>query len=120
MPEVNGKEVLFAFDTTRVKSDNALGFNLGVDAINTLDTYYPGWGWTVMVRGGVLMIRLPLSQKWGMNTRITEFDHDATRFKRRIIMAAGEFLERAAVARAAKRAQIRHVEGIPDNQLRAG
>lgn len=119
MPDINGQEVLYAFDSPRVKADNANGFNLGKEAIHTLDTYYPGWGWKAMVRQGVLMIRLPVSDKWGMNTRITEFDHDATAFKKRVIMAAGEFLERAGQKIAGKRDMIRAVEGIPRAQVRA-
>ena len=107
---------LYAFDTIRVKADNANGYNLAREALNALDTHYPGFGWTAMVRGGVLMIRLPaFNAKWGMNTRITEFDHDATTLKKRVIMAGGEFLERARVRRAGFHGDaVKQVEGVPE------
>lgn len=114
-PNIHG-EYLYKFDTPRIKADNGVGFNLAKEALGALDVHYPGWGWTAMVRGGVLMIRIPTaSQKWGMNTRITEFDHDATSFKKRVINAAGEFLERAGKKRAGYRGDrinINAVDGV--------
>lgn len=107
-------QYLYAFDTDRIQADNANGFLLAKRAVEALDSHYPGWGWHAMVRGGVLMIRLPhVSGKWGMNTRLTEFDHDATAFKKRVINAGGEFLERAGRKRAGFGGErITHVDGM--------
>lgn len=108
-------EALYPYESPRIQADNATGVNLGKSALDALETHYPGWGWHVMVRGGILMIRIPhVSGKWGMNTRLTEFDHDATTLKKRVIMAAGEFLERAGRRRGGWNGErIAAVEGIP-------
>ena len=113
MIEAPNSDIRYLFENHRIQADNANGLNLARWALSALDQHYPGWGWHVMVRGGVMMIRIPsASRTWGMNTRITEFDHDATTLKRRVINAAGEFLERAGKARAAWVGdRITHVEG---------
>ena len=50
-----------------------------------------------------------------MVKKFKDISHDATRFKKEIIMAAGEFLERAHLTRGrANGDEIISVEGIPD------
>lgn len=106
----------YAFENPRIQADNAAGVTIATNALQALDQHYPGWGWHVMVRGGVMMIRIPhVSQKWGMNTRLREFDHDATTLKKRVIFAAGEFLERARQKRGAwqgQRINPNQIEGV--------
>ena len=77
---------------------------------------YPGHPWAVRVEGGCVFIRhLELGSNWGMNGKFKDMNHDATRFKREIIMMAGEFLERAHLTRGrANGDEIISVDGLPD------
>jgi hypothetical protein len=76
---------------------------------------YPGHPWAVMVRGGVIFIRhLQFPGNWGMNLRVKEADFSASFLKRKIIFLAGEFLERAGLARGRENGdEIVSVEGVP-------
>lgn len=52
---------------------------------------------------------------WGMNIRVTEFDHDSAVLKKKIIMLTGEWLERAGLKRGRYEDQeIERVEGVPE------
>lgn len=70
----------------------------------TLFSHYPGWMWTVEIPSGqdVLIIRnldLDPRGKWCMMRRVSQLDvglHD-------VVIAAGEFLERAKKKRGARR-----------------
>lgn len=77
---------------------------------------YPGHPWATRVDGGIVFIRhLELGSNWGMVKKFADIKHDATRFKHDIIMAAGEFLERAHLSRGrANGDAILHVDGLPD------
>jgi hypothetical protein len=77
---------------------------------------YPGHPWAARVSGGVVFIRhLELGHNWGMVRKYKDMTHDAAVFKREIILAAGEWLERAGLARGrANGDEIIRVEGIPD------
>lgn len=61
---------------------------------------YPGYSWSVTIRGGVIQLR---SQKvhpnWGMQIMLTDVEHDAGARKKKIVMKAGEFLEAANMRR---------------------
>jgi hypothetical protein len=84
--------------------------------LEILCAVYPGHPWATRVSGGIVFIKhLELGNNWGMVKKFTDIKHDATRFKHDIIMAAGEFLERAGLARGrANGDEIHHVEGLPD------
>lgn len=77
---------------------------------------YPGHPWATRVFGGVVFIKhLELGKNWGMVRKYKDMAHDSQVFRREIIMAAGEFLERANLVRGrATGDEIIHVEGIPD------
>jgi len=77
---------------------------------------YPGHPWATRVAGGVVFIKhLELGNNWGMVKKFNDLKHDATRFKKEIIMAAGEFLERAGLARGRSNGDhIIRVEGLPE------
>lgn len=77
---------------------------------------YPGHPWAARVDGGIIFIRhLEMPGQWGMTKHFGNLTHDAAVFKREIIMAAGEFLERAGLVRGRHDgSQIISVEGIPD------
>jgi hypothetical protein len=76
---------------------------------------YPGHPWAVRVDEGIIFIRhLENAGPWGMNLKTREVDHDAAVLKHKIIMAAGEWLERAGLARGRENGdEIVSVEGVP-------
>lgn len=82
---------------------------------------YPGHPWHVNIQDGLLIIKhLRMSAKWGM-IRKYGIIHDAARLKHECVMAAGEFLERAGLARGvAKDEPIVAVDGIPKKDLAIG
>lgn len=84
--------------------------------LEVLCEIYPGHPWATRVDGGIVFIKhLGLGNNWGMVKKFGDLRHDATSFKKEIIMAAGEFLERAHLRRGASNGdQIEIVEGLPE------
>ena len=89
------------------------------EIVNTCSTAYPGHDWFCLIRGGVIQVKLmEISPNWGMVLHYSQVKGDAGARKKEVIRAAGEFLERANLARGYKRDEIvAHVEGIPDKDL---
>ena len=86
------------------------------DILGLLSLVYPGHPWSVRVMPGLVFIRhLEFGKQWGMNLRTSEVDHDAAVLRRKIIMLAGEWLERAGLARGRADADqpTDWVEGVP-------
>ena len=81
---------------------------------------YPNHPWAVRMDGGVVFIRhLELGSNWGMNLKFRNMTHDAAVFKKEIVMAAGEYLERAGLKRGRGGDEIMtHFEGIPEKDQR--
>lgn len=78
---------------------------------------YPGHPWAVRVDGGVIFIRHLASPaaNWGMNCKVRNVNHAAAVLKREIVKMAGEFLERAGLARGRyDDTEIQRVEGVPE------
>lgn len=88
------------------------------DILALLTTCYPGHPWAVRVDDGIIFIRhLAFGDgKWGMNLRTSEVDHDAAVMRKKIIMLAGEWLERAGIARTRFDSDQENyrVEGVPE------
>lgn len=89
------------------------------EIVNTLSTHYPGHGWFVLIKGGVVQVKnLDWSDKWGMVLHYSLLGNDAKVRKQQIVSRAGEFLERANVLRGAKTEQaVSHIEGMPDKDV---
>jgi hypothetical protein len=87
-----------------------------VKVLEILCEVYPGHPWATLVRGGIVFVRhLGLGKNWGMVRKYKDITHDSAVFKKEIIMAAGEFLERASLKRGRSTGdEITHFEGIPD------
>lgn len=69
-------------------------------AFNILYPAYPGHPWWVRVGKGFIFIKhMDFPGSWGMMLKTSELDHDAAVLKRKIIMGAGEWLERASLKR---------------------
>lgn len=87
--------------------------------LEALDAAYPGHPWGVRVYDGGFFIRhLDFPSNWGMNCRNPTKLYSASALKRQVIMMAGEWLERARVARGRNvygEEVNGRVDGIPEN-----
>lgn len=92
---------------------------LASQMLHDLCETYPGHAWFVIIKGGVVHIKdMELNDKWGMCLHYSQIKDDAKDRKRQIIMAAGEFLERANLRRGRKTDDVAlKVEGIPDKHM---
>lgn len=98
------------------EGQNPAGDKLAKDVLEMLWEKYPGHPWSAQVTGGVLFIKhLGFGKNWGMIRHLKSVDFDAAVLKRQVTMAAGEFLERANLRRAAANGeQIKRLEGVPE------
>lgn len=77
----------------------ALEFNLCKEVAETLHATYPGHLWAVNPQSGCIMVRnVALSGMWGFVLHIPAI-YSASEFKRQVIMAGGEILERYKMSR---------------------
>lgn len=89
------------------------------EIVETCSLAYPGHEWFCLIRGGVVQIKLmDINPAWGMVLHYSQVKGDAAARKADVRRAAGEFLERANLARGRKTDdRIKRVEGIPDKDL---
>ena len=83
-----------------------------------LETCYPGHPWGVRVMEGGFFIQyllVPFNQPYGMFCRYGNVSFSASAMKKEIVMKAGEWLERAGLARRGLEdgEEIKRVEGVP-------
>lgn len=105
--------ILHCEGDTQALEDDAKGI------LSLLWNSYPGHPWSVRCSKGIIFIRhLAFPGNWGMNLRVTEVDHDAAVMKKKIIMLAGEWLERAEMIRGRYDAEQNYklVDGVPVNE----
>ncbi len=81
------------------ESESNLGHDIARNALAILNKYYPGFVWYVRSDGGVLCIKCNALGNACMIRHLSDVQHDAGRFSREIILAAGEFLERGYMKR---------------------
>lgn len=96
---------------------NTLGEHEAEEVLKVLCAAYPGHPWAVRSDQGIIFIRhLEFGNHgWGMCVKWKDVAHDAAVKKREIIMAAGEFLERAGLVRGRENGdEIIRVEGVPE------
>ena len=80
--------------------ENPLADATAKRAAEALTIAYPNHSWWVECKGGVLVIKhFDISDKIGMVRKMAALSHDERVFKKDIIMAAGELLERVGLAR---------------------
>jgi hypothetical protein len=85
--------------------------------LEVLDTAYPGHPWGVRVYPGGFFIRhMDFDGNHGMNCRAPTSVYTSSALKRQIILMAGEWLERAGIARGRwdPEQDTKYVEGVPD------
>jgi hypothetical protein len=101
--------ILYSEGATKAQESEANGI------LEALTIAYPGHPWAVRVYDGGFFIRhLDFPKNWGMSCKYRKFGYSASALKREVIMKAGEWLERADLARGASTGkQIIHVEGVP-------
>ena len=98
------------------EGDNKLEEADAHKVLEILCVAYPGHPWATRVSGGIVFIKhLEFGTNWGMVRKYSNMKHDSAVFKKEIIMAAGEFLERAGLVRGrANGDDIVRVEGVPE------
>lgn len=83
-----------------IEADDNRDDVMAADVGHALIEAYPGHQWHVRIGGGILMIKhMRLSAQMGIARKYDRLTWDAGRRKREVIMAAGEFLERAGLTR---------------------
>jgi hypothetical protein len=100
-----------------VEADDDRDDSKAAEIMRILTEAYPGYPWHVRIGRGVIIIKnMQLSDRYGMCRHYDRVTFDAGVLKRDIVMAAGEYLERANLYRGAKREHevARPVEGIPE------
>jgi len=108
--------------TVLVEGKTPLDEQVAGGVMMVLTEAYPGHPWHVDVHDGLLVIKhMKMSRKWGMVRKLPKVGHDAKVLKHEVVMAAGEFLERAGLARGGMGDEpIKVVEGIPKKDLSLG
>ena len=88
--------------------------------MHILNTFYPGHPWAVRVGEGFIFIRylMPYGDgTWGMNIKTKKDDWSASNLQKKVVMAAGEWLERAGLSRGRSNGdEITKVEGVKDQK----
>lgn len=85
-----------------VESEDPINLPLAKEICETLHWAYPNHSWWVRIDGGIIFIKhFAISGTIGMVKKYNQLASDAAVRKREVIMAAGELLERAGLARGA-------------------
>lgn len=85
--------------------------------LEALTTAYPNHPWAVRVYdGGFFIYHLDFDKNWGINCNKKTWTFSASELKRRVILMAGEWLERANLRRGAGEdgQVIKRLEGVPE------
>lgn len=83
-----------------VEADDDRDDTKAAEVASILCEAYPGHPWHVRIGRGMIVIKhMKISSKWGIARHYDRITFDAKVFKHSIVMAAGEFLERANVYR---------------------
>ncbi len=88
------------------ESKTTKGHAVAKHALEVLTRYYPGYTWFVRADGGVLDIKAAEIGRASMVRHLKNIEHDWTIFEKDILMAAGEFLERAHLIRGVSRGEL--------------
>lgn len=93
--------------------DNKLAEGYAKQAAEALVEVYPNHSWWVECKGGALIIKhFGISGLVGMVRHVSALDVSAKTFKKEIVMAAGELLERASLCRGAYTGEaVEHFDG---------
>jgi hypothetical protein len=69
---------------------------MAMEMVQTLSAVHPGHSWFVVIKGGIVHIKdMDMHPDWGMCIHYTDIAGDAGVRRKKVLWAAGEFLERA-------------------------
>ena len=89
---------MFDFGLTESKTDS--GHEVAKHALEILFKYYPGYKWYARADGGVLELKCGKIGRASWVFHQKDINGDWTTFEKKLIMGAGELLERAYLRRA--------------------
>ena len=95
--------------------DNEPALSLACSILNDIYQAYSENRWFVQVKGGVIFIReLSFPSNWGMVRKLKDTDFSASNLKHDVMLSAGEWLEKANMARGSKNGgeDFGRVEGV--------
>jgi len=100
------------------EAKNPLDLAMCKKVAEILTPTYPGHSWYVEINDGMLIIKsLKVATNAGTMVPLRNFDGDAERLKREVVMAAGAFLEAAGLRRGQFQGEnAKHLEGLPKGQ----
>lgn len=96
---------------------------LAKEAADELERHYPGWAWHVHVASDIGIVTIKcgiisasLMRDYGFIYKITDINWNAKVMAKKIMIAGGEFLERAGMRRGPYKGEpIIHVEGVKES-----
>lgn len=98
--------------------ENDIDDPMAMGMVRDLCRQYPGHSWFVVIRGGIVHVKdMDISPDWGMCIHYSDIKDDANDRTRKVLRAAGEFLERARVKRGEGSKAVTSVEGIDQKYL---
>lgn len=102
-----------------VEADDDRDDSKASEVMGILLEAYPRHPWHVRIARGVIIIKhMKLSSQYGMCRHYDRVTFDAGVLKHDVVMAAGEYLERAGLVRGAMEEGIvvPKIEGVPDSR----
>lgn len=96
--------------------ENDIDDQIAMQMIKDLCHAYPGHGWFVLIRGGIVQVKImDINPYWGMALHYNDIKGDASKRKASLIRAAGEFLERCNLKRGSNTGEaVTKIDGVPD------
>lgn len=99
--------------------ENDLDDPMAMGMVRDLCRQYPGHSWFVVIRGGIVHVKdMDISPDWGMAIHYNDIKGDANDRTRKVLRAAGEFLERARIKRGDDPRTVSAVEGIEQKYMK--
>lgn len=88
-------------------------------AFGILAEAYPGYNWWVRAyKGGFFIREMSFPDNWGMNFPRANSIYSASEYKKKVVMLAGEWLERANLIRGKSRGDEEYqVEGVKEKKV---
>lgn len=106
-----------------VEADDDRDDSKAAEVARILCEAYPGHPWHIRIGRGVIIIKhMKASSRFGMCQHYDRITFDAKVFKHDLVMAAGEFLERAGLTRGRviEGDVIKKIDGVPEKHLLPG
>jgi len=101
------------------ETETVKDLDLCKEALDVLNTHYPGHFWAVKVMQGIIHVKnMSFSNQWGIARKLGQMEWDAMVFRREVMRAGGEYLERAKLLRGRWNGdQIQGLDGMTEKQV---